>query len=165
MKQFVEGVKKPFFVEQNNDPTRLVLVSPFSGEEVASALEEAGFVAEMSSENKVVFIVTPYNYLDLNGLKEAVNGLDLSSFHIYDARDFEFCAHKTPTLLTFGGAWEEVPLTEAVGRKLYVEVGLYPPGVPLAYSHDVLTLDVAGLLQKYPRNRFGLNGNNVYVIK
>ena len=165
VKQFVRSVKKPFSVETNDDPTRLVLTSPFRGEEVAGVLEEAGFVAEMSYENKVVFIVTPYNYTHLSALSEAVSGLDVARFSTFAMREHSFCEHKQPTALTFGKKWEEIPLEKAVGRKAYVEAGLYPPGVPLVYAGQSFTEDALSVLAAHPNNRFGLNGNKVYVIK
>lgn len=165
VEDFRRGLKHPFSVAASDDKTRLVLTSPFSGEAVAAALEKAGFIAEMSAENKVVFIVTPNNHKELSPLVKAINALDLGSLAGYQADISYYKEHKNPTLLTFGGNWEEVPLDKAVGRKLYVEVGLYPPGVPLAYSHDVLTEDAVAVLSSRPNNRFGLNGNNVYVIK
>ena len=61
VKHFADGIKKPFSVVDSDDPTRLVVTSPFCGEEVSAALEKAGFVAEMSMDSRVVFIVTPYN--------------------------------------------------------------------------------------------------------
>ena len=165
VEQFAKKLKAPFSIRPVDDKTRLVLTSPFLAEEVASTLEKEGFVPEMSIENKVVFIVTPYNCDYLENLAVAINNLDLSAFGLYNAREAVFCKHKEPTPLLFGGAWEEVPLVEAIGRRLYVEVGLYPPGIPLAYSHDVLTEETAALLGDHPNNRFGLNGKNVYVLK
>ena len=162
---FTNGLKAPFSVAASDDKTRLVLTSPFSGASVAAALEEAGFIAEMSAENKVVFIVTPNNHKELAGLLKAVNALDSGSLADYQADISYYKEHKCPTLLAFGGKWEEVPLRKAAGRKLYVEVGLYPPGVPLAYSHDVLTAEIIDQLSSRPNNRFGLNGDNAYVIK
>ena len=103
--------------------------------------------------------------MHLEELRKAVNDLDTAQFFAYSARDFESREHKEPTSLVFGGAWEEVSLEKAVGRKAYLEIGLYPPGVPLVYSHDVLTQEVVDLLAAHPNNRFGLNGNNVYVIQ
>ncbi len=165
IKRFSENLKKPFSVAVSDDRTRLVITSPFFGADVAAALEEAGFVAEMSSKNKAVFIVTSANADRLNELVSAINTLDTVAFKPYQAEKIYYTEHKVPTLLTFGGDWEEVPLQNAAGRKLYVEVGLYPPGVPLAYSHDALTKEMIGVLSSHPNNRFGLSGNNVYVIK
>lgn len=165
VEQFTNNIRSPFSVLLAGDKTRLVLTSPFLGEEVALALEKAGFVPEMSVANKIVFIVTPYNCTYLDNLAIAVNNLDLSSFALYNEKEALSCRHSEPVPLVFGGAWEEVPLFEAIGRKLYVEVGLYPPGVPLAYSHDVLTPEIAAVLSDHPNNRFGMNGKNVYVVK
>ncbi len=165
VKQFCDGIKKPFYVVANDDPARLVLASPFSGSDVSAALEKVGFVAEMSADSRVVFIVTPYNYDRLPDLQKAINALDTAVFAPYKADDFIYTKHAEPTLLTFGGEWEEVPLFEAKNRKLYLEVGLYPPGVPLAYSHDILTPEMIDVLAAHPNSRFGMNGDNVFVLK
>ena len=121
---FKNGLKAPFSVAASDDKTRLVLTSPFSGAAVADALEKAGFIAEMSAENKVVFIVTPNNHKELAGLLKAINALDCGSLAAFQADISYYKEHKRPTLLTFGGKWEEVSLRKAAGRKLYVEVGL-----------------------------------------
>ncbi len=165
VEEFRDLLKLPFVVENTDDKTRLVVSSPFSGFAVTAALEKAGFVAEMSSENKSVFFVTPDNYRTLPKLAQAYNGLDTTSFPDYMADKIFFTPHDEAVELTFGGEWEEVPLEQAEGKKLYYEVGLYPPGVPLAYSHERLTKKMIELLRTHPDRRFGVEKGNVYVLK
>ena len=51
----------PYEVVKTDDPTRLVIASPYDGAEVCAELERRGIFAEMSYQNKEVFIVNPYN--------------------------------------------------------------------------------------------------------
>ncbi len=163
VKEFTEKLPKPFEVVARDDKTRLVVSSPFEGRDVMLAVERAGFVAEMSEENKVVYILTCNNYHALPDLLRAFASLDLSTLTPFEADKKYYTEHKDVTLLTFGGRWQMVPLREAEGKPLYFEVGLYPPGVPLCYSHEVLTAEKIRILEEHPNGRFGLQDGNVFI--
>ena len=165
IEKFRRDLPSPFGVLSNDDRTRLVVTtSVYAGEIVDCLLQKSGFVAEMSDSNRVVFIVTPYNYDRLGDLCKAFTSLDLREMQYYLREEILVKKHPKPVLLQFGGKWEKVPLTEAVGRRLYLEAGLYPPGVPLVYSHETLTKETMELLLVHPGNRFGLDGDNVYAL-
>lgn len=162
---FKKKLPKPYEAEENDDPTRLVLVSPYDGEALYHAIAEKGYVGEMYFENKVVFIVHPYNARYLNGLSEAVSGI--GDLPLYDPVVFPRKAHPYPTPMEFGGVAEAVPLSEAEGRKVFLEVGFYPPGVPLLYSHDVFTKEHIAFLtdESAQKKVFGLENGKVYVVQ
>lgn len=163
VEEFSNLLTEPFRVVKNNDFSRLVVASPYEGAAVANALFEEGFVAETSMDNRVVFIVTHYNYRSLTDLAEKFG--DIKNLPPYQAEPHLFAAHSRPYLLEFSGEWETVPLLKAVGRKLYTEAGLYPPGTPLIYAGEILTPDKARYLDIFSERSFGLVNGCVRVLK
>ena len=119
----------------------------------------------MFYENKAVFIVNPYNGSELSKLCEAVNSVGV--FPVYEKVEFPTKAHPEPTLIPFGGEPEKVSFNGALGRKIYLEAGFYPPGVPLLYSHDKITEEHMRFLsdKKMREKMFGLEKDGLFVIK
>ncbi|MGN0768861.1 MAG: aminotransferase class I/II-fold pyridoxal phosphate-dependent enzyme [Christensenellales bacterium] len=165
VEEFTEKILPPFRVKKNDDITRVVLASPYDGRAVADELFDKGFVAEAVFGNEIVFIANPDNCRYLASLAEAVNGI--RALPLYKRRDFPCKAHPEPTPIEFGGVPEAVELSEAAGRRAYCEVGFYPPGVPLIYSHDVITEEQVGYLcaEKKRDAVFGLENGKIFVLK
>lgn len=162
---FAEAIKPPFFVKKSDDVTRIVLSSPYAGKSVEKALFDKGFVAEFAVGNDVVFIANRENCRFLVSLAEAVNGIrDLDR---QTCLDFPYKAHPNPAPIEFGGDFEAIDLSEAEGRKAYCEVGFYPPGVPLIYSHDVITKEQIALFRSENLREavFGLEKEKIFVLK
>ena len=164
IENFKNKLPPPFSVLETDDKTRLVLLSPYDGERVSEILLEKGFAAEMSYENRVVFIVNPYNFDALDGLLEAVSGIVLPPFI---KEDFPQKAHPKPTPMSFGLHAEAVPISEAMGRRSFLEIGFYPPGVPLLYAGDEITKEHIAYLsdEKAQKKVFGLENGKIYVVK
>ena len=164
VRDFKRALKAPFVCDDADDETRLTVRSPYDGESVYTRLLEKGFVAEMAYENGVTFIVNPYNYRHLPTLCAAFDGLTGKP---YEKKAFPTASHPIPTRLSYGGEFEAIEVENAVGRRAYLEVGFYPPGVPCLYSHDVITAEHAAMLkepnaQKYV---FGLERGKILVVK
>lgn len=154
-------VGSSFRVIPTDDPTRLVIEVKGSGEETLSALEDLNIYPEMVYGNLLVFIVTPYNCLHLDCLFDA-----LSSITYKEREDaFDLPTKKECIELFFGDGCEEVPLEESVGRVSYGEVGLYPPGVPIVVSGEVITKDQVNFLKEHFKGIFGLENGKVVVVK
>ncbi len=163
--KFVSAVKSPFSVKKTQDPTRVVLTSPFDGGAVEEALRNEGFVAETTFGRDVVFIVNPYNYRHLAALGDAVNGI--GRLPLYAECDLPYKPHPKPAPIEFGCDAERILLTEAKGRKAFVCAGLYPPGTPLIYPGDEITERDIAFLAKAEREKrvFGVENGLIYVIK
>lgn len=56
------------------------------------------------------------------------------------------------------GPWEEVPLTDAVGRTAADFINLYPPGIPLVVPGEVVSDRVFQLIQRYESAGLQLQG-------
>ena len=162
---FGQTLQAPYLVVKNDDRTRLVIRSPYDGSALYDAIAEKGFVAEMSYEDRVVFIVNPYNHTALPSLAKAVN--EIRGLPLYEKVIFPQKAHPIPTPMAFGGECELISLSDALGRKAYLEVGFYPPGVPLLYAGDELTMEHIRILsdKKYEKHVFGLESGKIFVLK
>lgn len=155
----------PFEVVFSDDFSRLVVASPYCGENLYDLLASSGIYGEMSYENKVVFIVNNNNYKYLPNLLEVFNGFDCKNFALYERPLLTFPSHTIATLLTFSEDFDIVPIKDALHRKLFKEVGFYPPGVPVLFSGHLLEKGDIDLLLKYNKSLFGLDNGTVCVVK
>lgn len=160
---FASALRAPFTPEKTDDFSRLVVSSPYDGAAVADALFTRGFVVETSFENKVVLIVTCNNYYFLPTLCRVLNELPAQKPYVPEKNLFR--THETPTRLRFGQKWETVDLSDAIGRKIFGEVGLYPPGVPLLYDGDEVTAEIASYLSENAEKTFGLENGRARVLQ
>lgn len=161
VKRFCLSLAPPFTVCKNDDPTRLVVESPYDGGEVSLMLNKAGIYPEMSFGNKVVFIVNPYNadklpelakaYSRIEGLTPCVNAPQPTMY-------------KEPVKLLLKANYERVPLKYAAGRTLYKEVGYYPPGVPLYLPGHLLSVEDCNFISINANRVFGLDNGDVFVV-
>ena len=151
----------PFKVVDTADITRLVIEVGVSGDNIANELETKGIYPEMVYGSKLVFIVTPYNYIYLDTLYDALSECS------YDGNYEEI---KVPegeeyVELILNGECKEIPLEEAEGKVSYVEVGLYPPGVPVISCGEKITKEKIDFLIKNKSSLFGLENGCVLVLK
>ncbi|MDD4315742.1 MAG: hypothetical protein PHC84_01125 [Clostridia bacterium] len=143
-----------FYCAKTADVTRLVMCSRFEGAAVSAELSKRGIDVEMSADNKIVAIVTPYNYKKLPKLARALKKISELSLPEYkQVKKSERQAVVTPVL---SDAYELVAPEAAVGRRAYCDMGVYPPGVPAVVAGEVITPEAAELLEKNASNSFGL---------
>lgn len=164
IKTFKESNLGKFKCLQNNDFSRLVLYSEFDAKQVLQKLLNMGLALEMSCENKVVAIVTPYNYKHLQKLAKALR--IVSQCHIPLFKSYgnsKFNDRKIKELI-FNKQKEYINLDDAEGRISFREIGLYPPGVPLVKSGEIITKQVIQTLKENEDNCFGLEKHTVAVI-
>lgn len=154
-------VNKPFSVLESDDPTRLVIEVGGDGESVCKGLERLNIYPEMVYGNKIVFIVTPFNYQNLDALYDALDSLDYDN----ESRPISLPECEESVELIFGSEIEEVLLEEAEGRISYREIGLYPPGVPVVVAGERLTAKNINFLKERFNFTFGLEKNYVLVLK
>ena len=73
--------------------------------------------------------------------------------------------HDVPTRITFGKEWTTAELKDAVGKRAFNQIGVYPPGVPLIYDGDVIDQEAAKYLSLHADKTFGLENGRVRVLK
>lgn len=163
IERFTEADIGNFKIEKTDDTTRFVLVGKFCGAAVSAELFKRRIDMEMSFENKVVAIVTPYNCKKLPRLSRALKKISELSLPEWIASE------KKPKIVGLrlvepGGEFELVPLAESVGRTAYCDMGVYPPGVPFIKAGETITAEAAELLKKNPLNSFGLVNGRAAVL-
>jgi arginine/lysine/ornithine decarboxylase len=162
IRHFAVFLPAPYEMVKNDDPTRLVLRSPYDGETVAAALEARGIYPEMSYRDTVVFIVNPFNADKLIALSSALadmKNLSCASKEGPDIRSFPEAVE-----IRTKGRWESVPLEAAQGRILYREIGYYPPGVPLFLPGSILSAEDIARIDAEANRLFGLDKGCVFVV-
>lgn len=159
---FTKALPQPYRVVSNSDTTRLVIESPFIGEKVAEELEKQDIYCEMSYENKIVFIVHPYNASKLPQLLGAISGIrDLS---IFSTPQYTLPVYSKPQPIIIKGGYCAIPIKDAAGKILYKEVGWYPPAVPLFLSGHLLSRKDIDFLSDYANTLYGIDNGCVYVV-
>lgn len=158
----VQTFRKEFryAVQNTNDFTRLVLEFPFPALIAARALEKAGIYPEMTTDNRMVFIVTPYNYMDLEKAAKVLNAVE-SEEKIERPLPFQ----DTVRELKFETAWEAVPIKDAVDRISYWEVGAYPPGTPWVVGGERISPETVKRMEEESDTLFGLVNGRIPVVK
>lgn len=152
-------VGTPFKVLKTDDFSRLVIASDYDASSVIEYLESVNIYPEMGTDNRVVFIITPYNARELTSLADA-----LICAPIMPKSTYSFSERKGESVVTFYDEFESVPLDESIGRASYREVGAYPPGTPLIYSGEIISSELIDAL-KTGQSTFGLDKDNILVVK
>ena len=158
---FKDALPAPFTALQNDDPTRLVISSPYCEEEVKNALEQNNIYPEAAFDGKIVFIVTPFNCPALPDVLKVLINLKNMTLRKEEAP-------VTPIPLTKLSYHEEfifVPLDRAAGKTAYREAGIYPPGVPRILSGQIIQPEDISFLKKNAGRTFGLDNGMLAVVK
>lgn len=182
----VEDFKKTmqdtcFNVYTIDDPTRISIESDYEGSSVAEYLEFHDIYPEMTYGNRVVLIVTPFNYdkllLVAKHLKEINSGRVSGGFEIVipEKKPSKYNRHRRSGTkagkefvgikeLVFSKDFIKVEIEDAVGHIAYKEVGVYPPGVPDIYSGDIITVEDVEYLKERVDSLFGLLDGKMLVV-
>ncbi len=160
----VSSLTNNFNVVPTADGTRLVISSPWIGSAVASGLEKSGIFAEMSGDNRVVFIVNYTNYIYVEKLIDTLNSMDCSTFPMYVDCSPSLCSCSIKKLQFFD-EFELIPISQSVGKICFHEVGLYPPGTALLVSGETITKQKADMLANFTNLAFGLVNDSIAVVK
>ena len=106
-----------------------------------------------------MFIVTPFNCDKLALLADALNNIPLekSEGGINVDLGMQNVAQRGEVTL--------VEVDEALGKVCAVEVGVYPPGVPVIKKGDVINQKAVDFIKKYSSRLCGLASGRIAVIK
>ncbi|MFA5449184.1 MAG: aminotransferase class I/II-fold pyridoxal phosphate-dependent enzyme [Clostridia bacterium] len=160
--KFVAALPPPFTRVESGDPTRLVIASPYDGGDVAAHLEKSEIFVETQWENCIVLIVTPYN---CHFLQEVLNKINaMPALALYGGKKHYPRPKRLVRLKSFCNA-EFVGIEQALGRKLFKEIGLYPPGTPLFFAGETLTAKKISFILQNANRMFGLDKDRLPVVK
>ncbi len=143
-----------------DDFTRLVVkIEGVDCNKVSDKLATQGIFAEMAYGDLLVFIVTPFNCGKLALLADALNNIQLEKLE----EDIDVDLDMQNVALR--GEVTLVEVEEALGKVCAVEVGVYPPGVPIVKKGDVINQKAVDFIKKYSSRLFGLASGRIAVIK
>lgn len=136
----------------NSDPTRLVIsLKGISASALASALENYDIYVEMSYEDKLVSIITPYNYHHLDRFNKVLSQLALNNTHtiipVFELSQSDSYRESHSRL---------IHILDSVGMVCMTSVGMYPPGVPIIIKGQIITDQIITYLNQNINNTFGL---------
>ncbi len=175
----LEGIDGVTLVKRGSaydqDITRIVFsVDGVSGYAVSRELEARGIFPEMSDMSYVVLITTPadsdewYQRLFM-ALDEIVSKLkraeEAAKTALPQIMPNEKCVSVRAAML---GESEAVPLELAAGRVCAQAVGIYPPGVALAFPGERISPETIGIIESQLASGasiFGTDNGRIFVIK
>ncbi|MGN0796884.1 MAG: aminotransferase class I/II-fold pyridoxal phosphate-dependent enzyme [Christensenellales bacterium] len=144
-----------------DDPTRLVLQS--HGNDASFTVEwlsRRGIEVEMTYLDKMVLIVTPYNY---NSLELFVKALSVAPTQkatgVLPKPPQPNRASRTEGRVTF------VELSQCEGKVSACEIGVYPPGVPIVRAGEIIDATTAEYITANATCLFGLVNGRVAVLQ
>ena len=159
--EFVSNLSDKYDYIASSDRTRLVIsLKGMSASALSSVLENYGIYVEMSYEDKLVCIITPYNYQHLARFNEVLSQLTLDNSLTI-----------TPTFeLSHSDSYSEsqgrlVHILDSVGMVCMTSVGMYPPGVPIIIKGQIITKEIITHLHKNINNTFGLISGKILAAE
>lgn len=145
----------------SDDKTRLLIEAP-DGEIAKRVLEENGIFIEMLYGDVLVFIVTPYNHNHLEKLARCLNRIDYPSKPFYERQHRKASPYKLIDI-NYSRSYELIELDDAIGRRAFKAVGVYPPGFPNIYAGQKITKNWVDFFKD--KEVFGLVDGKIFVVK
>ena len=159
----VNGIKLDRFkVVKTDDFSRLVIDTyPYDGGDVQEKLEEEKVFIEMSYKHFLVLILSPLNIDNVRIAIEKINKVSVRK----DLKIYIENQKPEEKKSNISGQVELIELSKAEGKIAGSEVGIYPPGVPVLKTGDIVTKEQLEYLLKNKDKLFGLVDNKIFVIK
>lgn len=155
-----------------DDFTRLVIaVNRLDAKAISNILISHKIYIEMAYMDKLILIITPYNYQYLTVLLALLNDIATNTHNIYTdfqaVNSTETCQKSTPSISTTVSTRdiEFVPIQLACGRYLANAIGIYPPGIPIVNEGTMLSEQLIKLIIDNQNNCFGLTGDTVACFR
>ncbi|MGN1096566.1 MAG: aminotransferase class I/II-fold pyridoxal phosphate-dependent enzyme [Christensenellales bacterium] len=156
LKRKVDGIKSVLKdkVRLSDDFSRLVVKAN------APDLEKAGFYPEMTWGEYCVFILNFQNEKWLDKLTDRLSmqqtyGKPFDGKTLNELKGFD-------EVISASGKKEFVDLSRAVGKICAIDIGCYPPGVPVIFEGEKITEEKIEFLKN--KNVFNLVNNEICVI-
>lgn len=150
-----------FKIVKNDDFSRLVLKKEgIDAYKVLVDLQNKGIGVEMAIDDKLVFIVTPFNYKDLDLLDATLKEIDTLKFEQKNIEDSKIKAENIDNLKP-----DFVCLDEAEGMISNAEIGIYPPARAVIKYRQTITKEQIHIIKENKEHLYGLVNNKVPVLK
>lgn len=155
------------------DPTRIIInvERGFSGHKLLDYLRKHKVQCEMSDNNNVVLIPSPFNtdedYLKLIKALESCNKEFIASDFVEAKNNPELqCVYATYEVDTL--SLESEMLESSIGRVAGENIIPYPPGIPLVIRGERISQEVVHILNYYISHGvtiLGINEESIMVVK
>ncbi len=159
---YVELEKFDLLKYVNYDFSKLALRG---GQRLAEFLIEQNVYPECVFGDIVLLIVTPFDIDKIKYLKTLLDDFTCAQSYHAQTIDFPIAKRVVSFENCFAKDNEKVSLCDAVGRVSAVEVGLYPPGVPIISRGEIFTKEIVEFLNNYKKLLFGVDSEGVSVLK
>lgn len=147
-------------VLDTDDFSRLVVkIDGIDCNKVSNNLAEQGIFIEMAYGDLLVLIVTPFNCDQLSLLANALEGIPLEKL------DSDIDVDLGMQNIAKSGEVVFVNVDKSLDKVCAVEVGIYPPGIPIIKKGDVINQKAIDFIKKYSSRLFGLASGCIAVIK
>lgn len=165
LKQVIDSFIKhsPVKAYYYDDFTRLIIdLMGYDAKVLNQYLEDNGCYVEMVDNDKLVLIVTPYNFKYLDRLLELLKkSATLKSVKINNYQCFT--ALKSPKNTPKIGTISIIELDNAIGKLSANEVGIYPPGTPTITSGQVISGEIIKFIKSNIDRVFGLINGKIAI--
>ena len=156
-----DGKFAGFDIVKSDDISRLVLKKAgVDCYKVLKKLSLLGFEAEMAYEDEIVFIVTPFNYMELDRLKDALSQVGLEPL-----KSLVIKASKKDKEPIDGLKPDFVEIDKAEGLIANADICIYPPSTPIVRLGEKITREDINILNAHLGHILGLVNNKVPVLK
>ena len=162
----VVDIKKGKFagytIEKSDDISRLVInTGEYDAEGIAKDLHKLGFDVEMALENKLVFILTPFNIDALDELESAITSIEAKPLKAI--KGFNMGKRLVSSLDNLTPAFLEID--DAEGYISNATICIYPPSIPVLNRGDKITKEDINILNQNKGRLLGLVNGKVPVLK
>lgn len=149
-----------YTVEPVDDRTRLVInCGGLSGYAVKEALEKLNIFPEMADNKSVIFILTPFN---ADRISQLIKGLhEINVKKLAESNINKIHKKRTNSI----GEIEFIKIEDSLNRVAVNEISLYPPGIPMLYSGDIISKEILDLLIINRKHIIGLVKGLIPVLK
>lgn len=155
------------------DPWKVLIQSSGKGAAMEAFLEARGIYPEMHDRDNVLLMLSPFNSSEeIEGIRQGLSEMDHYLTAIEPAKNQGIRSEMTlvPPLAQrlpweVPDDWEEVPLSEAVGRVAQEQIVPYPPGIPLLIPGEVLSREMAQWLKTLETNAVKIIGLREGMIR
>lgn len=160
IEQFKHSLCNRYDIVQNDDITRLCISTKGkSGEKIAKKLEAQNIFLEMSYQDLLVAIVTPFNSKHLKVLANALNSIETNCLaeKINLPEEKKASSHKDNVVF--------VDIANSAGKVCAANIGVYPPGTPILTVSDIIDSSIAEFLCQTEYEVFGLVDGKIPVFE
>ena len=150
-----------YTIEKTDDISRLVInTKDDDALDIAHKLHKKGFDVEMAIDNKLVFILTPFNIDKVSVLEKAIDEIDAvklkNKIAKHTASEFKEVDGREPLY---------VDIDDAEGYISNAQICIYPPSIPVIQRGQIIKKEDINILNEHKGHLLGLVNGKVPVLK